>query len=99
MKASRKNNIKTVRFNDDKISINVRNKGIINIPYNYTERLASCDIHSLKRNFRLIAKGRGIHFNNIDEDISLSGILRDFSVENRAISSKKIKTAKKFKRF
>lgn len=64
--------IKIVRFNDDKISIKVKNKGIVNIPCSYTERLASSDISSLKRNFRLIAKGKGIHFNSIDEDISLS---------------------------
>lgn len=69
--------IKTIRFTVNKISINVKNKGIINIPYSYTERLASSNKDLLKRNFRLIAKGRGIHFNCINEDISLSEILRD----------------------
>ena len=45
------------------------------IPYDYTGRLANASKKALA-NYRLIGGGRGVHFEELDEDISLEGILR-----------------------
>ena len=47
----------------------------LTLPYNYTERIAKADRKQLE-NYRLIGGGRGVHFPDIDEDISLNGIIR-----------------------
>lgn len=36
--------------------------------------------------YRLIANGIGVHFNKIDEDISVDGIIRDFGSETKRIN-------------
>ncbi len=60
---------------DDKIYISLSSGDILTIPYDYTQRLKNADKAQLE-NYRLIGGGRGIHFLDIDEDISLNGIIR-----------------------
>lgn len=58
----------------DKIYIYLKSNDILAIPYSYTKK-----IHNAKKeqllNYRLIGDGLGVHFEEIDEDISLSGII------------------------
>ncbi len=60
---------------DDKIYISLTSGDILTIPYDYTQRLKSATKTQLE-NYRLIGGGRGIHFHDIDEDISLHGIIQ-----------------------
>jgi len=34
-----------------------------------------------RESFRLIARGSGIHWPDIDEDLSIAGLLRDFGID------------------
>jgi len=60
---------------DDKIYISLTSGDILTIPYDYTQRLKNASKIQLE-NYRLIGGGRGIHFFDIDEDISLNGIIQ-----------------------
>ena len=69
--------IKSVGFGDDKMYIELNTSRVLTVPYTYTKRLENATSKQLK-NYRLIANGVGIHFPDIDEDISVEGIIRDF---------------------
>lgn len=58
---------------------------ILAVPYSYTERLSKAKVEDLKA-YRLIGDGIGIHFEKIDEDISVAGIIRDFGDETKRIN-------------
>ena len=60
---------------DDKIYIYLNSGDVLTIPYDYTQRLKDATKNQLT-NYRLIGGGRGIHFVEIDEDISLVGIIQ-----------------------
>lgn len=47
----------------------------IGVPYNWYERLAKAT-DAERRNWRFIGEGSGIHWEDIDEDISIAGILK-----------------------
>ena len=49
-------------------------------------QLEKADINSLKK-YRLIGKGTGIHWEDLDEDLSLKGFLRD-SVRKQVLGDK-----------
>jgi hypothetical protein len=59
----------------DRIRVCLDSGDVLVIPYDYTSRLSRASKESL-REYRLIGGGRGIHFPEIDEDISLEGIVR-----------------------
>jgi hypothetical protein len=59
---------------DDKILVYLTSGDILVIPYSYTSRIAKSTKKELS-SYHLIGGGRGIHFEDIDEDISLSGII------------------------
>ncbi len=60
---------------DDKIYISLTSGDVLAIPYDYTPRLKDADKTQLE-NYHLIGGGRGVHFPEIDEDISLGGIIQ-----------------------
>ena len=66
--------IKEVTF-DDKIYIGLSSGDVLAIPYDYTPRLAEAEKKELLK-YHLIGGGIGIHFDTIDEDISLNGIIK-----------------------
>jgi len=47
----------------------------IGVPYNWFWRLAEAT-EEQRRNWRLIGHGAGIHWEDIDEDISVAGLLK-----------------------
>ena len=77
--------IKSVGFGDDKMYIELNTSRVLIVPYAYTKRLKKATNKQLN-NYRLIANGVGIHFEDIDEDISLEGIIRDFGNETKRIN-------------
>ena len=77
--------IQSVGFGNEKMYIELSTNRVLAVPYTYTERLASATKKDLE-DYRLIANGIGIHFNKIDEDISLEGIIRDFGSETKRIN-------------
>lgn len=58
----------------DKIYIYLKSGDILTLPYNYTKKIQNAKKEQLL-NYRIIGNGIGVHFEEIDEDISLSGII------------------------
>ncbi|MEW6551901.1 MAG: DUF2442 domain-containing protein [Arcobacteraceae bacterium] len=58
----------------DKIYIYLKSSDILTIPYNYTKKIQNAKKEQLT-NYRIIGDGIGVHFEDIDEDISLNGII------------------------
>ncbi len=77
--------IESVGFGDTKMYIELSTNRVLAVPYTYTERLSNATKKELQE-YRLIANGIGIHFDKIDEDISLEGIIRDFGSETKRIN-------------
>ena len=77
--------IESVGFGDNKMYIELNTNRILAVPYTYTERLSNANKDELQE-YRLIANGIGIHFDKIDEDISVEGIIRDFGSETKRIN-------------
>jgi hypothetical protein len=77
--------ISSIGFGDNKMYIELNTSKILAIPYNYTQKLQNASIKDLKE-YELIGDGIGIHFNNIDEDLSLNGIIRDFGNKSKRIN-------------
>jgi len=80
-----KNLIKSVGFGNDKMYVELDSSRVLTVPYNYTKRLENATPQQLN-NYRLIANGVGIHFEDIDEDISVDGIIRDFGNDTKRIN-------------
>ena len=77
--------IKSVGFAEEKMFIELNTSRVLTVPYSYTQKLQNAKSEELK-NYRLIAGGIGIHFEDIDEDISVEGIIRDFGNESKRIN-------------
>jgi len=65
--------ITKLEFND-RIYVYLDSKDVLTIPYDYTSKIKTASTEALK-NYRLIGNGVGVHFEDIDEDISLRGII------------------------
>jgi hypothetical protein len=77
--------ISSVGFSDDKMFIELSTNRVLTVPFSYTQKLSNAKLDDLK-DYRLIAGGVGIHFENIDEDLSVEGIIRDFGNESKRIN-------------
>ena len=77
--------IKSLGFGDEKMFIELNSGRVLTVPYSYTKRLENAKIDDLQ-DYRFIANGIGIHFEKIDEDISVEGIIRDFGDETKRIN-------------
>ena len=58
----------------DKIYIYLKSNDILTLPYGYTKKIQNAKKEQLL-NYRIIGGGIGVYFEEIDEDISLSGII------------------------
>lgn len=74
----------SIAFNDEKIFVELSDGQIIGVPFSYTQRLSNATKEE-KENVQLIGGGVGLHFPLIDEDLSIDGLIRDFSKTNEAI--------------
>jgi hypothetical protein len=67
-------NAEKVKVTEDTLSVDLSDGRTISVPLGWFPRLA----HATKKernNWRLIGKGQGIHWPDIDEDISIEGLL------------------------
>ena len=77
--------ITSIGFAKDKMFIELSTLRVLTVPYTYTKKLENASIEDLK-DHRLIANGVGVHFEKIDEDLSVEGIIRDFGNESKRIN-------------
>jgi hypothetical protein len=77
--------IKSIGFGEDKMFLELNTSKVLAVPYTYTKALKNATLEQLK-NYRLIGNGIGVHFEDIDEDISLEGVIRDFGNETKRIN-------------
>lgn len=68
--------ITSVSFCGDIMTVNADNGLVISVLWNKYKRLLDGS-ESARNNFRLIGGGTGIHWPELDEDLSLEGLIRD----------------------
>ncbi len=65
---------KSVTFTDDSFSVHLADGRILIVPLAYFPRLLNATSEQLKK-YELSGGGTGIHWDELDEDISVSGLL------------------------
>jgi len=63
-----------VHVTDDTLTVDLSDGRSISVPVSWFPRLIQAT-ESERKNWRLIGKGHGIHWEDIDEDISIEGLL------------------------
>jgi Protein of unknown function (DUF2442) len=64
-----------VRFTDDALVVRLSDAREVSVPLEWFPRLRKADPEQ-RKNWRFIAKGIGIHWEDVDEDIAVSTLLR-----------------------
>jgi hypothetical protein len=64
----------TVTITDDRLSVDLSDGRTISVPLAWYPRLLH-GTQNERSQWRLIGKGRGIHWEDLDEDISVEGLL------------------------
>jgi len=64
-----------VRFTDDTLIVSLSDGREVSVPLEWFPRLRDATPKQ-RKNWRLIAKGIGIHWEDVDEDISVATLLR-----------------------
>ena len=67
-------NVETVTVEEDILSVNLSDGRTIAVPLAWFPRLVHAS-QKERNNWRLIARGHGIHWEDIDEDVSVEGLL------------------------
>jgi hypothetical protein len=67
-------NAETVTVTEDTLSVDLNDGRTISVPLGWFPRLLHASPEE-RKNWRLIGKGQGIHWENLDEDISVEGLL------------------------
>ena len=62
------------KVTDDTLSVDLSDGRTISVPLEWFPRLVHATLEE-RNNWRLIGKGHGIHWEDIDEDISVNGLL------------------------
>ena len=63
-----------VKITEDTLTVDLSDGRTISVPLSWFPRLVHATKEE-KNNWRLIGKGHGIHWESIDEDISIEGLL------------------------
>jgi len=63
-----------VRVTEDTLSVDLSDGRTILVPLEWFPRLVNATLKE-RNNWRLIARGHGIHWEDLDEDISVDGLL------------------------
>lgn len=66
---------KSVQFSDDDMIVSLVDGRTITVPLVWFPRLAAANQKQLT-NYELLGDGEGIHWPDVDEDISVAGLLR-----------------------
>ena len=72
--ASNNSRIQDVRVTEDEIIAHLADGRVISVPLAWSWRLAEAT-RKQRANFRLIGSGQGVHWPDVDEDISVEGML------------------------
>ena len=72
--ASNDPRIQDVRVTEDEIIAHLADGRVISVPLAWSWRLAEAT-PTQRANFRLIGSGQGVHWPDVDEDISVEGML------------------------
>jgi hypothetical protein len=67
--------VRDVRFSEDSLTVDLMDGRTITVPLEWYPRLAGASRHELE-NWTLCAAGYGIHWPDLDEDLSTEGMLR-----------------------
>lgn len=67
-------NAESVNVTEDTLSVDLSDGRTISVPLSWFPRLLHAS-HEERKNWRLIGKGQGIHWEDIDEDVSVEGLL------------------------
>jgi hypothetical protein len=84
----------SVRVTEDTLHVDLSDGRTISVPLAWYPRL----VHAMpaeRQDWRLIARGRGIHWESIDEDISVEGLLAGRPSGESQISFKKWLTSRR----
>jgi hypothetical protein len=75
--------VKNVRFTEDTLAVDLADGRTIVVPLVWYPRLLDATSEQL-RNWQVSAAGYGIHWPDIDEDLSTAGLLRGAPAAERA---------------
>ena len=67
--------VRDIRFSEDSLTVDLMDGRTISVPLEWYPRLAGASLEQLQ-NWTLCAAGYGIHWPDIDEDLSTEGMLR-----------------------
>jgi hypothetical protein len=67
-------NAEDVRVTEDTLSVDLSDRRTISVPLEWFPRLVQATAEE-RNNWRLIGRGHGIHWEDLDEDISVEGLL------------------------
>jgi hypothetical protein len=77
-----------VKVTDDTLSVDLGDGRTISVPLAWFPRLVHATTKE-RNNWRLIGSGEGIHWENLDEDISIEGLLAGQASGESQVSFKK----------
>ncbi len=63
-----------VTFQNDSFTVQLADGRALSVPYVYSSRLAAASAEQ-RTDYRLIGRGIGIHWPQVDEDLSVAGLL------------------------
>lgn len=66
--------VQQVEVSDDRITAHLVDGRVISVPLAWSWRLSEAT-PAQRRNFRIIGDGQGVHWPDVDEDISVEGML------------------------
>jgi hypothetical protein len=66
--------VQQVEVSDDRITAHLVDGRVISVPLAWSWRLSEAT-PAQRRNFRIIGDGQGVHWPEVDEDISVEGML------------------------
>ena len=66
--------VQQVEVSDDRITAHLADGRVISVPLAWSWRLSGAT-PAQRRNFQIIAGGQGVHWPDVDEDISVEGML------------------------
>ena len=81
-------NAENVKVKGNALSVNLSDGRTITVPLDWFPRLANATPKE-RNNWRLIGKGQGLHWEDIDEDISVEGLIAGKSSGESPASLKK----------
>lgn len=86
--------IQRVRVTKDQIIADLADGRVIGVPLAWSWRLSEAT-PAQRANFRLIGKGYGVHWPDVDEDISVEGLLRGSPARRPGVHASTAKVSRK----